>query len=106
MPDFELLCADCGEAFTFDETEQQFYRERKMRAPRRCRNCRLARRLEHINEDGMPQLKADAAKHLRFEAICDKCGKNSFVPFKPAPGRAVLCYDCYNARRAALATHH
>ena len=103
MPEFDLICADCGEAFLFDEKEQHFYRERKMRAPRRCKTCRYARRLEQVNEDGMPEMKADAAKRLRFEAVCDKCGKTSFVPFKPALGRAVLCYDCYNARRAALA---
>jgi CxxC-x17-CxxC domain-containing protein len=103
MPDFELVCADCGENFVFDEKEQHFYRERKMRAPRRCRNCRYTRRLEQTDDDGLPQLKPGADKHLRFQVVCDKCGKDSFVPFKPAPGRAVLCYDCYNARRAALA---
>ncbi len=101
MPDFELVCADCAETFTFDEPEQQFYRERKMRAPRRCKTCRYARRLEQTTEDGMPITLSDG-KRLRVEAVCDKCGKNSFVPFKPAPGRSVLCFDCYNARRAAL----
>ena len=102
MPDFELTCADCGEIFVFDEAEQQFYRDRKMRGPRRCKNCRHTRRLEYFTEDGMPQMKPDPAKKTRFEIVCDKCGKPSFVPFKPAVGRAVLCYDCYNGRRELI----
>lgn len=101
MPDFELVCADCAETFIFDENDQQFYRERKMRAPRRCKPCRYAHRLVQTNEDGMP-VTVNTGKHARHEAECDKCGKTSMVPFKPAPGRSVLCFDCYNARRAAL----
>jgi CxxC-x17-CxxC domain-containing protein len=30
------------------------------------------------------------------EAICDKCGKNCEVPFRPTEGKPVLCSDCFN----------
>ena len=30
---------------------------------------------------------------------CDKCGKETKVPFKPAEGRDVFCRDCYRKQR-------
>ncbi|MFA5095139.1 MAG: CxxC-x17-CxxC domain-containing protein [Candidatus Paceibacterota bacterium] len=30
----------------------------------------------------------------KFPAICSNCGKETTVPFKPEPGRAVYCKDC------------
>lgn len=30
----------------------------------------------------------------RFPAVCSICGKDTFVPFKPVPGRPVYCRDC------------
>lgn len=29
------------------------------------------------------------------DAICDKCGKECRVPFKPTQGKPVLCSDCF-----------
>lgn len=29
------------------------------------------------------------------EAICDKCGKNCEVPFRPTEGKPILCSDCF-----------
>ena len=30
-----------------------------------------------------------------FDIICDKCGKNSQVPFKPTSSKPVFCRDCF-----------
>ena len=30
----------------------------------------------------------------KFKAICSSCGKETFVPFEPEPGRPVYCRDC------------
>ena len=30
----------------------------------------------------------------KFPAVCSACGKNTTVPFKPEPGRAVYCKEC------------
>src|SRR3989344_5942252 len=29
-----------------------------------------------------------------YEAVCSSCGKETKVPFKPAPGRPISCLDC------------
>ncbi len=28
-------------------------------------------------------------------AVCDKCGKDCEVPFKPTPGKSIYCNDCF-----------
>lgn len=30
----------------------------------------------------------------KFKAICSNCGKETFVPFEPTPGRPVYCKEC------------
>lgn len=30
----------------------------------------------------------------KFKAVCSNCGKETFVPFEPTPGRPVYCKDC------------
>jgi hypothetical protein len=44
MEDKTLTCADCSQAFTFSAGEQQFYQERGMSEPKRCKECRQARK--------------------------------------------------------------
>ncbi len=29
------------------------------------------------------------------KVVCDKCGKNCEVPFKPTPGKPVYCDECF-----------
>lgn len=40
---------------------------------------------------------------IRVEAVCDGCGIDIVVPFKPIEGRAVLCRDCLSAKRTKKA---
>jgi hypothetical protein len=42
--DQTLECVDCAEKFVFSVGEQRFFAERGLRAPRRCRECRRAKR--------------------------------------------------------------
>ena len=45
LTDRVLRCVDCEDHFLFSVGEQRFYRERGMRdEPKRCTNCRDARR--------------------------------------------------------------
>lgn len=30
-----------------------------------------------------------------FDAVCDNCGKNCQVPFRPTSGKPVYCSDCF-----------
>ena len=46
MEDRTLTCADCNQPFTFSAGEQQFFQERGMSEPKRCKACRQARKAE------------------------------------------------------------
>ncbi len=98
MPDLEITCSECSSPFVFTEREQEYYRERNLTHPKRCKPCRDARR---ANFGGA---KAQGGERQRFEITCDQCGKNDSVPFKPSTGRPVLCSDCFSASRAQQRT--
>ncbi len=81
--DKTLTCKDCGEEFTFTVGEQEFYAEKGFtNEPQRCKNCRDAR-------------KANRARREMFTVVCDECGKETQVPFKPTEGRPVYCKECF-----------
>ena len=94
MPDLEITCSECNTAFTFTEREQEYYRERNLTHPKRCKPCRDARRANFGGSRGA------GGERQRFEITCDQCGKADSVPFKPSTGRPVLCSDCFSANRA------
>lgn len=92
MADQQLTCRDCGGTFTFTDGEQEFYTQRNLQAPQRCKACRSARK----------SVQRDRTLH---DAVCAQCGSACQVPFKPRPesegGRPVLCTACFQAQRAA-----
>lgn len=94
MPDLEITCAECATPFAFTEREQEYYRERNLTHPKRCKPCRDARRANFGGSRGA------GGERERFEITCDQCGKNDTVPFKPSSGRPVLCGECFSASRA------
>jgi len=98
MPDLEITCAECGEVFSFAEREQDYYRERGLSHPKRCKPCRDARRANFGSSRGGGG--GGGAERERFEIVCDQCGKTDNVPFKPQEGRPVLCSECFSASRA------
>jgi len=52
MEDKTLTCADCSQPFTFSAGEQQFYQERGMSEPKRCKDCRQARKANRDSGGG------------------------------------------------------
>ena len=42
--DKEIACKDCGKAFVFTAEEQEFYKERHLSEPKRCKECAKIRR--------------------------------------------------------------
>lgn len=34
-----------------------------------------------------------------FETVCDECGKNCTVPFRPTEGKPVYCKDCFGDKK-------
>ncbi len=102
MPDREITCAECGNAFPFTEREQEYYTERNLSEPKRCKSCRDARRSNFGSSSGGGGQRnaGGGAERPRFEIVCDQCGKTDNVPFKPSAGRPVLCGECFAASRA------
>lgn len=108
-----LTCADCGQAFTFTGSEQEFYANRQFSEPRRCASCRAARKAQR-NEGGYSSgssygsgsygghssYGAPRAPREMFTTTCSNCGQEAKVPFQPTSGKPVYCNDCFAARRA------
>jgi hypothetical protein len=45
-----LRCKDCGDSFLFTEGERQFFVERSLHTPRRCKACRALLRERAASE--------------------------------------------------------
>ncbi len=95
MPDLEITCTECGNPFPFTEREQEYYKERNLTHPKRCKPCRDSRRANFGGSRG------PSGERQRFDITCDQCGKADTVPFKPSSGRPVLCGECFSANRAS-----
>ena len=39
-----LTCIECGETFEFTSGEQEFYKLKQLANPKRCKDCRKARK--------------------------------------------------------------
>jgi len=49
--DQHLTCADCGHDFVWSAKDQAFYAEKGFSAPRRCKDCRQARKERQGDDD-------------------------------------------------------
>jgi len=88
--DKSLTCSDCSTTFTFTAEEQEFFQSKGYtNEPKRCPECRQARKSERYGNDGY------RAPRQMFPAVCAECGKNTEVPFEPRGDRPVYCSDCY-----------
>jgi CxxC-x17-CxxC domain-containing protein len=111
--DRALQCADCNRTFTFTAGEQEFYTERGYSEPRRCPDCRAARKTSRAGGDRPAERRSspsrgygdsgggersgygDRAPRQMFDIVCAECGQKSQVPFRPRNDRPVYCKDCY-----------
>ena len=111
--DKTLTCSDCVKAFTFTADEQeQFHTRGYTNEPKRCPECRQARKADRQNSNGnsfgnsygnsRQGFGNDGYTPARqmFPATCADCGKTTTVPFEPRQGRPVYCSDCYRKVRA------
>ena len=106
--DKTLTCADCGQAFTFTASEQDFYAERGFTEPRRCASCRASRKAARNAEGGSyggGSYSSGGGGYSRgpremFPATCSNCGQETEVPFRPTSGKPVYCSTCFAERRA------
>jgi len=92
--DKSLQCSDCGSSFTFSAEEQQLFQSRGYtNEPRRCPDCRQARKSERYGNSSY------GSGRQMFPAKCAECGQHTEVPFEPHEDRPVYCSDCYNKVR-------
>ncbi|MBR5224069.1 MAG: zinc-ribbon domain containing protein [Clostridia bacterium] len=80
-------CVVCGEEFELNDIEISIYEMKGFeKAPRRCHACR-----------GSEKAKAAAVKPAKemFSVICDGCGIQTQIPFKPKGDKPVYCSACF-----------
>ena len=95
--DKSLQCSDCSQEFTFTAGEQEFYASRDLQnEPRRCPECRRARKTERYGNDG------NRSQREMFPVVCADCGKDTEVPFEPREDRPVYCSDCFKKTRVSM----
>ena len=94
--DKSLQCADCGATFTFTASEQEYFSSKGYtNEPKRCLNCRQARKTERYGGGGY----GHKPQREMFPAVCAQCGKETQVPFEPREGKPVYCSTCYSITR-------
>ena len=100
--DRSLQCSDCGATFTFSAEEQEFFASKGFtNDPKRCPECRQARKTERYGSGGGGGGYGYKSRRQMFPAVCAECGKDTEVPFEPREGRPVYCSDCYNKTRTS-----
>jgi CxxC-x17-CxxC domain-containing protein len=86
-----VVCAECGVETTvpFKPTGDR---------PVLCRDCfRKGRPAGGRDSRGPPRRDGPRSSGPRemFDATCTRCGTATQVPFRPTPGRDVLCRTCF-----------
>ena len=97
--DKSLTCQDCGQAFTFSADDQEFFALKGYTEPKRCPNCRQARKAERGGGGG------GYGPREMTTVTCSNCGKDAEVPFKPRGDRPVYCSDCFAQQRTTRSTY-
>jgi CxxC-x17-CxxC domain-containing protein len=91
-----IQCSDCGATFTFSAEEQEFFQSKGYtNDPKRCPSCREARKSERYGNNSYNR----SSRRQMFPVTCDRCGKDTEVPFEPSQGRPVYCRECYSKSR-------
>ena len=97
MTDKNLTCRDCGAAFIFTDSEQEFFAQKGFQnEPSRCPTCREARKADRGDRPGSYSSGGYSRERQMFPAVCAQCGQNTQVPFEPRGDRPVYCSDCYS----------
>jgi CxxC-x17-CxxC domain-containing protein len=97
--DQTLTCRDCGKAFVWTASEQEFYASKGFQnAPVRCPEDRAAKKARMGDNRGGGGY--NAGPRQMFEITCSNCGRKDSVPFQPKGDRPVLCRDCFRQKKA------
>jgi len=96
--DKSIQCSDCGMTFTFSAEDQEFFKSKGYtNEPKRCPDCRRARKAERGGGGG----GSYGAPRQMFPTTCSECGKSTEVPFQPRGDKPVYCSDCYRKMQSS-----
>lgn len=77
MKDLVIVCCDCGEEFTFDIGEQEYYKKNNLYFPKRCKDCRKNKRRDQVEEfDGETTSRGDSVSLDNVEKYISKQDAN------------------------------
>ena len=91
--DRTLTCGDCSQSFTFTADDQEFFAGKGYTDPKRCPDCRQARKAERGGGGGGGG--GGYGPRQMFPVTCSECGVETEVPFQPRGDRPVYCSDCF-----------
>ena len=81
------ICIVCGKEFDLNGIEENIYKMMGFeKLPRRCHGCR-----------GSEKAKNSAVKPPKemYSVICEGCGIQTQIPFKPKGEKPVYCSSCF-----------
>ena len=93
--DRALTCAECNQEFTFTADDQEFHGRKGYQDPKRCPNCRQARRGGGGGGYGGGGGGYGGGARQMYDVTCDSCQKETQVPFMPSQDRPVYCDECF-----------
>ena len=95
--DRNLTCVECNQSFVFTADDQQYHADKGYtNEPKRCPNCRQARRANRgFDGGGGGGGGYGGGRREMHPVVCAECGKDTEVPFVPRGDRPVYCNECY-----------
>lgn len=98
----EIFCSNCfekrGGREGRDDRNNRYDRNSYDRDDRGSRNNRFDESYGNRPGRGSSNFERRDGDREMFNAICDECGKNCKLPFKPTSSKPVYCSDCFDMR--------
>lgn len=71
-------CKDCGKTFFISKGEKEFYLSKKLELPKRCKECRILRRLKRMNKNTGMKYNSKSSFYYRPTSYYYYTGRNVF----------------------------
>ena len=75
-----LVCMDCKQEFLFNVREQQFFQEKGYKEPKRCENCRKAKKEKFVGT-GIPSRTGKRKKVPKYRSPFSRPAKGKIRQF-------------------------
>jgi len=75
-----IVCRNCGKEFTFTVGEQNFYEEKGLKPPVRCKECKAKRKEQQTEQsNNVVQEKTEEEKKNDFEEMLERFRANTIL---------------------------